>query len=447
MRGGVSILSLSLAAILLFQSKCFGLISAPFSTKTPFFTISPRRSSIVIHSSTPLYYRDDRDHLHDVAVASNPPPLHQQHQRQKRVEKVAESETSSISMSLINSIWFNQVTLLIVATAMALAASFFGEHSLDLSHLHWNGMADFHSFFDWKLSLFRMTEGVLFAVPMIALGCMVENSDHRDASQVNFSTTNMVISLFGRRRSPLEPNASASSQVMMLSTAIALSTGISEELIFRGYIPTAVESLSHSVPLALIVQAVLFACGHLSSHARPGENRVVGSLQLFNGLWYGLTYLVTGGDLLPCIIGHILYDCHVLCESWTAINNQMDYSQESSQQRLPEGEQLAIERLQEKAGPLLNTDTIDFARRFFYAFDSTHRGSLSRKDTQRAVTYAFLNDEKVPDPRVVDDLFQQIQETRPAGPYDRSGAVVTANRIDFSQFLQVLMVLRSNAVR
>jgi membrane protease YdiL (CAAX protease family) len=443
MKGGPSLFFFS---ILLFQSTSLALVNAPLSTHT-FPLLTTRRRSFEILSSTPLYYRDDKDHpIHDIAVA-NPQPHRQQHKRQEQVDKVVEPESSTICMNLINSIWRNQATLLLFATTIALFTLLFGTHHLDISGLHWNGLAEFHSLFDWNLSFFRVVEGVLFTIPMIAVGCMVENSHHRDASQVNFSTTNMVISLFGRRRSKFDQTASASSQVMMLSIAIALSTGISEELIFRGYIPTAIAALTHSVPLALIGQAILFACGHLSTNAQPGENRLVGSLQLFNGIWYGMIYLATGGDLLPCIISHVLYDCHILCETWTAINNQMDYTQESSRKDFSDVEERAIQQLQEQAGHLLNRDTINFARRFFYAFDSTHMGSLSKGDTQRAVTYAFINDDTVPDPQMVDDLFHQVQESRPFANIDVTATHSSADRINFSQFLQVLMVLRSNATR
>jgi membrane protease YdiL (CAAX protease family) len=369
------------------------------------------------------------------ASAQNHPQKQYQHQ------KAEQQDISSISMSLINSIWFNQVTLLLLATSVALSISFLNDHRFDISTLHWNDMESFHSLFDWNPTALRIAEGVLAAFPMVAMGCMVENSENTDASQVNFSTTNMVISLFGRRKSRLEPAASAPSQVMMLCAAIALSTGISEEVIFRGYIPSAITTLTHSVPLALVGQAILFACGHLSKNARPGENRLVGSLQLFNGLFQGMLYLVTGGDILPCIISHVLYDCHILCETWMTINNQMDYTQESSQRTLAAEEEKAVKKLQNEAGALLSVDTINFARRFFYAFDSEHNGSLSQRDMQRAVTYAFMNDKTVPDPQLVKDLFQQVQDSKRFSPTHLS----PPDRISFSQFLQVLLVLRSNA--
>ena len=435
-----AVLSVSL---LLFPVKCLGLIHAPIlrtrvhrsstESQSPLQRCQSRYSfSFAIHSSTPLYYRDD-DHQ-DVAAA---PLQKSQYQQQQQGEQ--QPETSSIAVPLINSIWFNQVSLLLVATSVALVASFVNGQGLDISGLHWNGMQDFHSLFDWNPTLFRLAEGVLAAIPMVAVGCVLENSDDRDASQVNFSTTNMVISLFGRRQSRFEPSASAPSQVMMLSAAIALSTGLSEELIFRGYIPSAIAGLTHSVPLALVGQAILFACGHLSKDARPGENRLVGSQQLFNGLFQGMVYLVTGGDILPCIVSHVLYDCHILCETWMVINNQLDYTQECSQKDLVAEEERKVTQLQKETGAMLTSDTIDFARRFFYAFDSKHKGTLSQKDTQRAISYAFMNDKVVPDPRLVDDLFRQVQDSK------RSAEVhVTPDQIDFSQFLQILLVLRSS---
>ena len=225
----------------------------------------------------------------------------------------------------------------------------------------------------------------------------------------------------------------------MFSAIIALSTGLSEELIFRGYIPSAIDGLTDSVPLALVGQAILFACGHLSKDARPGENRLVGSQQLFNGLFQGMVYLSTGGDILPCIISHVLYDCHILCETWMVINNQLDYTQACSRKQLVDEEERAVAQLQSEAGALLSTDTIDFARRFFYAFDSKHKGSLTQKDTQRAVSYAFMNDKISPDPQLVDDLFRQVQDSKRS-----EDTKVEPDRICFSQFLRILMVLRSN---
>eukprot|EP00536_Pseudo-nitzschia_multiseries_P015529 jgi/Psemu1/312255/fgenesh1_kg.904_\ len=251
----------------------------------------------------------------------------------------------------------------------------------------------------------------------------------------------MVISLFGRRKSAMEPTASASVQVMVLSAMIAICSGISEEMIFRGYIPTAISSVTHSLPLALFGQAALFAVGHLSKNANPGENKMNASIQSLIGIWYGVVYLTAGGDILPCIIAHILYDMDTLCETWTRVNNQMDYTQESSMKCPDDQEIYAAARLESETGIRLNKETVSFARHFFYAFDNDHLGSLSLSDCQRAVSYAFMYDKNSPDPEVVVDLFRQAKDQQ----YAKAGAAEVRDRLDFSEFLHVLFVLRSNS--
>lgn len=390
---------------------------------------SCRFTSSLFHSSTPLYYRDERDtteeHLAE-SLSSSESRTQDEH-----------LSSDGVSMPLIRAIWFNQASILMFATSVVTGLSFLSGNSIDLHSLHWNGSPGFHSFLDLDLTSLRLVEGFLATLPLISLGSLVEQSDKRDASNVNFSTTNMVISLFGRRRSPEDPTATRTSQVMMLSALVALSTGISEEIVFRGYIPTAIDSLSHSIPFALAGQAALFAFAHISPKSTPGENCVVGGLQFFNGIWYGLVYLATGGDLLPCMIAHMLYDMHILCETWSVVNHQMDYTQEAYRTQLDEGEEEAILRIQQQAGPSLNTQTLSFARRFFYAFDYEHKGSLSLSDVQRAVSYAFLKNKKNPKPETVEEVFERVLETR--SHHD----LAPIGRLSLSEFLQVLVTLKS----
>ncbi len=344
---------------------------------------------------------------------------------------------SDQSMPLIRAIWFNQAAIFLLATAMATLASFVSGNELGLSSLHWNTSPDYHSLFDWSMNQARLIEGVLATIPMVILGSAIEQSDRRDASHVNFSTINMVISLFGRRKSSRDPEATSSTKAMTMAALIALSTGLSEELVFRGYIPTAIETISHSFPLALSGQAALFAVAHISPKASSDENKIVGGLQLLNGLWYGVVYTVSGGDVLPCIIAHMLYDMHVLCSTWHGINKQMDYTQDAFQQELAASENGALEKIQQKAGPSLTTDTLNLARRFFYAFDYEHKGSLCVADVHRAVTYAFLQDEVVPDSEEVDDVFDHLLHSRDASSNNPQ------NRLTVSEFLRLLFTLKS----
>lgn len=385
-----------------------------------------------LHSSSPLYYQEARD---EPAVVGNNPTI------ANAATPVGDKESATLSIPLINYICANQALLLLFASSIAIIASFFGNNPFEISSLHWNDVNDFHSLFDWQLSSFRIISGILASVPIIAMGRTVENSDNRDAARVNFATTNMVIGLFGRRKSAMEPTASAFFQVMILSSLIAVASGVSEEIIFRLYIPTAVSTITHSLPSALFGQAVLFAGGHLTKNAKLGENKINCSIQFLNGLWFGSVYLMTGGDILPCIVAHVLYDMHTLCETWTRVNNQMDYTLESSRERMGEEEENAVQQLKIGTGITLKSETVDFARHFFYAFDNDHAGSLSLPDCQRAVSYAFMNDNIAPDTEVVRDLFEQVKEERRTDANSQD----FYDRLDFSEFLHLLFVLRSNS--
>jgi membrane protease YdiL (CAAX protease family) len=387
-----------------------------------------------------LRYRDTEQPEEQLSIADIPPSDLQEMSASASSDKNREAPRSQQSMDLIHAIWLNQGAILLFGTALATVATFLSSGTVGLSSLHWNGGSDFHSFFDWSLNEMRLLEGVLATIPMIALGSIVENSNKREASQVNFSTINMVISLFGRRKSSRDPEASNSPTVMMLAGLIALSTGISEEMVFRGYIPTAIEALSHSLPLAILGQAALFALAHISPKSSPGENKVVGGLQLANGLWYGIVYAASGGDIVPCIIAHALYDMHVLCETWCGINKQMDYTQDAFQQDLDSKETEALAMMQRKAGPSLNDDTLNFARRFFYAFDYEHKGSLCLSDVYRAVNYAFLQDNLIPAQEQVEEVFDHVIDARDAS-LDYPG-----DRLTVSEFLRLLFTLKSKGV-
>jgi hypothetical protein len=385
-------------------------------------------------SSSSLFYRDRQES--EEALTDN---LASPSRKEEKAPSSKDNE-NGVSMPLIRAIWYNEAAIFLFATAIWAGASLFGNTAMTLSNLHWSH-GSFVPLFDWHFTPMRVLEGIAATIPMISLGMLVEQSDNRDASHVNFSTTNMVISLFGRRRTAEEPFLTSTHQMMGLSAAIALSTAISEEMVFRAYVPAAILGVTHSLPLALVGQAVLFGLGHLSPRSTLGENKIVVGLQLLNGLWYGLVYLWTGGDILPCIIAHILYDMHVFCGTWSAINKQMDYTQHAFQERLVDSEEREIQKIQQQAGPSLNNDTLSFARRFFYAFDYEHKGSLSLPDVQRAVSYAFLQDKVVPEPAQVSQVFANVLDTRKTS-FDRD---VPPERLSVSEFLRVLFSLKSQA--
>jgi hypothetical protein len=261
----------------------------------------------------------------------------------------------------------------------------------------------------------------------------------------------MVMTLFGRRKHNHPPTShliggyqTLHAETPMLfallfSTAIAIATGVSEEIIFRGLIPTAVVHLTHSIPLALIGQGILFGVGHQSPAATRGENKVISAMQTVSGTWYGVVYLLAGGDILPCIIAHALYDTHILMGTWMKINDQMDYTETAVLRRLTKMDEKEIRKIKLEVGSSLSAETLAFLRRFFYAFDYDHAGSLSRSDVQRAISYAFLRDTEQPTEERVNQLFDRL-----IGNRDEIATGDVASRLMLPEFLRMILFIRAN---
>lgn len=224
--------------------------------------------------------------------------------------------------------------------------------------------------------------------------------------------------------------------VLMYASSVSLLSGLSEEIVFRGALPAAIFGLSHSIPLTLAVQALLFGHAHISPQASRGENQVMCGLHTIHGLWYGLAYLMLGGDVLPCIVAHALHDIHVFMKTWDEVNDQMDYTEGAVLEKLSPADEEAIRLIKEEAGPSLTAETLAYARRFFFAFDYEHQGSLSEADVQRAVSFAFLQDQVQPSQERVHKLFRKI-----LGRRDSPGP---ADRLQIAEFLRLLFLLKAN---
>jgi membrane protease YdiL (CAAX protease family) len=414
----------------------FSPISSFHVGSSPFMRVD---SSAALHSrNNPLRYRN-RDEGADAFVTSG--------SKKTPTSKQVERSTGA-HLTTIHSIATSQALALFgvtAATAIALAAS---GHPVDLSSIHWNGSTEFYSLWDFHLTTTRAIEGLIATVPLVYLGTLVERSDHRDVSHCTFSTMNMVMTLFGRRKHEHKDGAAPQTpetpmmHALVLSTALAMVTGVSEEIVFRGILPSVIINFAQSVPITLFGQAFLFGFGHLSPQSSSsGENKVVVGLQTTNGLWYGLVYLATGGDILPCIIAHALYDIHVFVETWMKINDQIDYTESSVLQMLHPDDEVEIRRIKQEAGPSLSTETLAHARRFFYAFDYEHRGSLSESDVKRAVSYAFLQGKVQPDEDRVADLFKRMLQERDGEFVDTS----LQDRLRLSEFFKLLFLLKARA--
>jgi len=412
---------------------------------TAFQAGAPKRvAAPQTRSPRPRRYRDRDEEAEEFMTSISATAAAEQVVTPKSVASIGADHPTLRSVAMSQALVLMGVT---VTTAAVLAAT---GHPVDMSSLHWNGSSDFFSFWNFQATPLRLVEGVAAAAPMIYLGTQVEQSDDRDASHVNFATMNMVMSLFGRREHDHKDNSvsyppeTPMMHAMSLSIALAIITGFSEEIVFRGFLPLAIFHFAQSVPMTLIGQSLLFGLGHLSPQATLGENKVISGLQATNGLWYGLVYLAAGGDILPCIIAHALYDIHVFMETWMSINEQMDYTEAAVLERLSPDDEVEIRRIKEEAGPNLSTETLAHARRFFYAFDYEHRDSLSKSDVKRAVSYAFLHDHNQPSNERVSQLFDRMIKKRDLNGSDAFSSNLQ-ERLRLPEFLRLLFLLKAKS--
>jgi membrane protease YdiL (CAAX protease family) len=86
-----------------------------------------------------------------------------------------------------------------------------------------------------------------------------------------------------------------------LWVAVAIAAGVCEELVFRGYLQTQLWALSGRLPLAIVLQALVFGLAHLYQGWRPALLTVA----------YGLAFGALAAwrrSILPGAIAHALID-------------------------------------------------------------------------------------------------------------------------------------------
>ena len=165
--------------------------------------------SVIIERSLPtlLYYRahdesDDERKISKLRTRAGPT-----FKRSDASIPAAESPTDEvigINTPLIISLILNQLIILAFAAGLTSAFILFTGNQDFLSDgvLNWSGINDAPSAeFDLSITPLRFMQGVLGAMPTIALSQKIEQSDDRKFATTNFSTILMVLTLFGRRRS------------------------------------------------------------------------------------------------------------------------------------------------------------------------------------------------------------------------------------------------------
>lgn len=83
--------------------------------------------------------------------------------------------------------------------------------------------------------------------------------------------------------------------------AVSLAAGFCEEAVYRGYLQRQLWSVTRSLPLALVLQALIFACGHIYQGWRPALVTAI------YGLIFGLV-AAWRRSIIPGAIAHAIVD-------------------------------------------------------------------------------------------------------------------------------------------
>lgn len=440
------------------------VVSSAFSTQFTTLEISPHRSEkLKYHSSSPtaLFYRqaseddaDDEATLQSIKIRT--PPGFQVK------ESIAPQgkPRNGMNMPLIKALYLNQALNLAVFTAICFFKIFGLNAMLSLSFLgdlndtlRWTGTGP--DIFDFSITAERIQWGFVGVIPLMALNNFVENSDNRAFSNVNLSTITLALTMFGRRKPPppefLPPRLRGMDYpttswlaVFVQSALLSLAIGFSEESVFRRMVPAALiaQGLATTEPLIVLGSAVAFGLGHLQPKSGLQENAVVFTLQLINGLGFGAIYVLSGGDLVPAIIAHAIYDFVAFFSTWMKANAQIEYAEVKSLEPFDASIKSQVQAVFRSTRARVDENTLNAAKRLFYTFDFDRNGSLSLSEVRKGVAYWSI-ERKVQSPpqAVIDQAFRQVLETR-----EDTGQ--PKDRLSFADFLLLtIMTSRESVAR
>eukprot|EP00538_Stauroneis_constricta_P002291 CAMPEP_0119547838 /NCGR_PEP_ID=MMETSP1352-20130426/1873_1 /TAXON_ID=265584 /ORGANISM="Stauroneis constricta, Strain CCMP1120" /LENGTH=511 /DNA_ID=CAMNT_0007592893 /DNA_START=218 /DNA_END=1753 /DNA_ORIENTATION=+ len=362
---------------------------------------------------------------------------------------------TAMNLLLIQALVFNQQLILGLGTVLTMAVLFFSDGFSSFFNyqniMGWSGTNGVPMLGIGNDFLF----GALAALPIIAFGKLVENSDNRDLANLNFSTITMVMTLFGRRTvppatflpTPLKDKtnflpATTNVQAFVESLRLGVITGICEETVFRSQIPGLVHRFApvpdETMPwlLPLVASSVLFSLGHAqpgASNVSSKENAAVLMLQLINGLSFGAVYILSGGHLAAAIAAHAIYDTFVLYETWQSSNAQVEYAEQKATDLIESKEaQSGMDQIWNNlglpnlaggnhAGPAaashaLQSSAVPSITRLFYTFDFDKNESLSKSEVRKGLSYfALEHGGTVPPQAKIDSLFHKYAHMEDAG--------------------------------
>ena len=111
----------------------------------------------------------------------------------------------------------------------------------------------------------------------------------------------LLIHLFGRWSSNTGFLLPKTASEILIWILVSLSAGVCEELVYRGYLQRQLWSLTSSLPLALILQSVVFALGHIYQGWKPALVTAI------YGLIFGLV-AAWRRSIIPGAMAHALVD-------------------------------------------------------------------------------------------------------------------------------------------
>lgn len=103
-----------------------------------------------------------------------------------------------------------------------------------------------------------------------------------------------------------------------LALIAALTAGIVEETIFRGYVITTLGRMKYGGSIQVILSGVLFALAHFYGFASPASYLITLGLTFLLGISLGIVYLIGKKSLTPVILSHFLIDAVI--EPWLLLS-------------------------------------------------------------------------------------------------------------------------------
>ncbi|CEL92368.1 unnamed protein product [Vitrella brassicaformis CCMP3155] len=253
-------------------------------------------------------------------------------------------------------------------------------------------------FFGSHLDQEAVVQGVLWSLPLVAFGFLLDNLPWKIFKKIDRDTKFLVLALFGK-----EANLPT---VALLAATLAGAAGFAEEALFRGtLLPLFNLPLFGGFPSGLLISSFLFGVAHSPV---PGADAF---LEAVYGLWFGVIYYMADGNIWVPMIAHAFYDFVTFLWVHVRATSRVKQLTESVS---PE----ALREMEMQVRESLPAEFARFAKATFQMLDLDGSGGITKEELRLGLR-VFSNRLRDED---VDNLFAAM---------DRDGS----GQIDFNEFL------------